>query len=1133
MSLITGLLSGAQAPPKQDATSTIQTLCLRLSSSTLLEDRRAAILGLRSFAREFQELVASEGLRGLIACLARDREDGDTVRAVLETLLMLFVPDALNLESSGDIALWLTDEFTQKQENITILLDLLEDGDFFIRLYALQLLAAISNNRPARTQECVYTAPLGVNRLVEILGDKREAIRNEAVLLIIHLSAGHTDIQKMITFSNAFDQVFAIIDTEGGMEGGIVVQDCLQLLSNLLSFNVSNQKYFRETGGIPKLAALLDLGPEDKVLPFAREQRDTNIQYALRLVRLFVVPGGLGTVQNQNALVAAGIMHLVVKAAFSPADLAVRTEALKAVADLIDGNKPLQEAFGTMVVAPPELQPPPPLPSPDGGNKNGDRAEIEPVECGVIEGLLDLALMNSSKHVFDARFAAGRSLEAYFNGNELVRRHFLAYAIELHDHGDPSANALTCLLHLDNASRGDPYRVWIASAILIHLIYDDKEAKVLATGVKEGDAEAGEEVVTAIQGISANLIMALQHQYDPRICIGYLMLLCVWLFGDSDAVDDFLSEGASVQALVGAVKENGVDLIVQGLSTLLLGILYEFSHAQSPVSRTQVHEILTQQMERDLYVNKLTKLRSHPLIRDFEVSKDEFMPGQRPRHGHGLPEVYFDPVFVEFFKDNCGQIVRAIDKDPNLETKITANGITKVSNGVNLEELESLRGQVEESQRILAAVEDEKHAIEAQHAAEMNAVHQQFQAAQDSLQKDHSSVIAGLQKQLLAAQQLSSQLQQSFQRSREALAAETRKHNEAIETQRKKFEAEKVTADERNRTIMEEMRQRNRRTVEEKETLVQSLRKQIGELQQHAKAAANEVQQVKRQQDEAGRRSQAAAEEAERKLADVQRQAEEAVARLAAEKDAQMGKLAVEKDAQLQALQRQFEETRRNAESVDEARRQAEEHSRGLQQELEQARSYTASITSEKDSELQAARAQLEERDDQLSKLQSDLEQAAKKHAEDLESQLAERDSRLSQLQSSLDRAAKEHAQDLATQHEEHTTELKKKFSIIAELEAKLASTIDAATLEKEKTAAAEAAKARDAAVKEKEALAKECDEVKAKAEEVQTELDDLFMVLGDLEEKRKADKKRLKELGQEVSEDEDEDDDDDDNDEE
>jgi len=55
-----------------------------------LEDRRAAVLGLRSFARDYKELVASEGLRGLIAALARDREDPETVVAVLETLWGLF-----------------------------------------------------------------------------------------------------------------------------------------------------------------------------------------------------------------------------------------------------------------------------------------------------------------------------------------------------------------------------------------------------------------------------------------------------------------------------------------------------------------------------------------------------------------------------------------------------------------------------------------------------------------------------------------------------------------------------------------------------------------------------------------------------------------------------------------------------------------------------------------------------------------------------------------------------------------------------------------------------------------------------------------------------------------------------------
>lgn len=116
--------------------------------------------------------------------------------------------------------------------------------------------------------------------------------------MIIHLTSGHTDIQKLVAFENAFDRIFSIIDLEGGVEGGIVSQDCLQLMTNLLEFNVSNQNYFRETGGVLKLAKQLDL-KEDEVLPFAKDQRNTNIQYAIRVVRLFVVPGGLGTLGNQ------------------------------------------------------------------------------------------------------------------------------------------------------------------------------------------------------------------------------------------------------------------------------------------------------------------------------------------------------------------------------------------------------------------------------------------------------------------------------------------------------------------------------------------------------------------------------------------------------------------------------------------------------------------------------------------------------------------------------------------------------------------------------------------------------------------------------------------------------------------
>ena len=56
--------------------------------------------------------------------------------------------------------------------------------------------------------------------------------------------------------------------------------------------------------------------------------------------------------------------------------------------------------------------------------------------CYVIEGLLDLALLNSSIHAFDARLAACQCLESYFAGNQPVRLHLLSHAINLHANGD-------------------------------------------------------------------------------------------------------------------------------------------------------------------------------------------------------------------------------------------------------------------------------------------------------------------------------------------------------------------------------------------------------------------------------------------------------------------------------------------------------------------------------------------------------------------------------------------------------------------------------------------------------------------------------------------------------------------------
>ena len=324
------------APAKQSVSETISVLSGRLGSATLLEDRRAAIQGLRSFAKDYPASVASGALRGLIGSLGNDGEDVDTVKVVLETLLMLFSPSENSPEASPEIVLWLADEFTQRKDNVGLLLRLLDSTDLYTRLYTLQLLAAVHSARPERTEESVFGPPPGISRLVAVLDDKREAIRNEAVILLTNITPASIHIQTLVAYENAFERLFAIIASDGGIvEGGRIVEDCLVLLANLVRINTANQSQLRESGCFAKLSLLLKQacsGPNQEedgapVAPWARAQRNRNLFALLAVIRLFLTGRSVSTHQNQAALWHSGVPHSVLQLAFNTDSAEVRIQA--------------------------------------------------------------------------------------------------------------------------------------------------------------------------------------------------------------------------------------------------------------------------------------------------------------------------------------------------------------------------------------------------------------------------------------------------------------------------------------------------------------------------------------------------------------------------------------------------------------------------------------------------------------------------------------------------------------------------------------------------------------------------------------------------------------------------------------
>jgi hypothetical protein len=521
------------------------------------------------------------------------------------------------------------------------------------------------------------------------LDDPRDAIRNEALVVLTDLSRTSAELQKLFVFEDAFTKVFNMIHADGGLtQGGVVVQDCLSLLAILIRFNVSNQTNIREMGHVARFAALLPGGSKPKKARASAEeedewvspQSDKNVWGLLAIMRMFLVKGSAGTLQNQNVFQQHGLVRQLLNIAFDPATaMPIKIEALNTCADLIRGNARLQEGFAQEQVRP-IVEP----------ATNGVTSPNGIASVYVIEALLNLVLSPAPNELFDLRNAGCECIKAYFYHHVQIQEHFLNRAIGGHEGGDETANALTILMAGPQVPpTGDPYRIWFAANLIYHLIFDDYQAKGTLMQVKEGDAESGEEVVTCIQTLTANLIASLQLGEDERISVAYLMLLIGWLFEDAAAVDDFLGEASSLQSLVQAVLTPGEDrVMIRGLCAALLGVVYEFSTRDSPVSRRELQPVLMTKLGRDKYLEAITGLRRHPLVRDFEVL---------PRTGGGsgsLPDIFFDEAFVDFLKDNFSRLSRAIDRNPNIEQHQSHDGVDR-------DVVDALRGESDEKEQTI------------------------------------------------------------------------------------------------------------------------------------------------------------------------------------------------------------------------------------------------------------------------------------------------------------------------------------------------------------------------------------------------------------------------------------------------
>lgn len=713
----------------------IQTLSNRLQHATLASDRKLAVLGLKSFSRQYREIVVQYGLRGLLVTLGKDVENAPLVKAVLETLLNLFLRTGENVDLDGQTLGWISnqsrvqngkypspllveqveiDEFSNWIADEMILTDahvqslmlvLLQHTGFQIRLYALQLLEAVVATRPVRAKECILNIPLAVSTVVSLLDDPNDPIRNETILLLMALVNNNYNIQKLVAFENTFEKIFAIIEEEGGIRGLILVQDCMTLLTNLLTYNASNQTFFLETDCVPKLANLIAEPIEAAAIndnsdgpilapPIVwTEQRLQNMAILLEICRSFVDPENQHLVQNQQKLYSSGIFFSILRLVFAPVmENPIRKTALQATGDIISNNPELQLQFAHIDV--PYIDPSMPLQT---------QKYSEPIPAPL--ALLNWAILTNSVHIFEVRLSAMYCLSKFFLGNPDAKMAFLIDQVKASknpnyyteakqaeiaenegegegekkpeedlqtkeipegSHKTPYANIFTTLTVFNFDVKLNPYSVWFSAIILVYIISDCPDTRQLAREMKVGNAEEGEEEMSSIQAISGMLIAHLENE-DPRIAVGYFILLSLWLYEDFDAVNDFLSDTTVIKTIVAFLSKNSTESseIIQGMGSVLVGICYDFTTKSSPFPRENLYELITKSLGPDTYALKIKQFKNNSLFRQF----DGDLQSDFERDSSGLPNLFFIPDYVELIKDNYYRIRKSLSRGPHFEPR--------------------------------------------------------------------------------------------------------------------------------------------------------------------------------------------------------------------------------------------------------------------------------------------------------------------------------------------------------------------------------------------------------------------------------------------------------------------------------
>ncbi|VFQ68032.1 unnamed protein product [Cuscuta campestris] len=611
------------------------------------------------------------GFPVILSVLKEERDDVEMLRGALETLVAALSPISHGRVPNYEVqpALMNSDLLSRDVQNISLLLSLLSEEDFYVRYYTLQLLTALLTNSANRLQEAILSIPRGITRLMDMLMD-REVIRNEALLLLTYLTREAEEIQKIVVFEGAFEKIFSIMKEEGGSEGGVVVQDCLELLNNIIRNNASNQVLLRETVGFDSVIQILKL--RGSTYKFT-QQKTINLLSVLETINMLIMwgpetdPGkDANKLTNKTVLVQKKILdHLLMLGVESQwAPVPVRCAALQCIGDLIAGQPKNLEALATKVL--------------------GDEPPMEPA----LNSVLRILLRTSSRQEFVAADYLFKSFcEENPEGQTMLASKLIPQPVStLYAPTEEDVNMTfgSMLLHglTMGESDGNLETCCRAASVLSHILNGNTQCKEKVLRV---ELEAPMPSLGGPEPIMHRLVkylaLASIRSKDGKsntskntfVQAVILKLLVIWLSDCPSALESFLDSRPHLTYLLELVSDPTATVPVRGLAAVLMGQCVIYSNGagrdalgivdtiSQKVGLTSYFQKFDEMQKSVLFTSAKPSLARKPLTRSNAASVTEIddmddESADRRTDDHPLLASIFDSQFVNFVKHLVAEI---------------------------------------------------------------------------------------------------------------------------------------------------------------------------------------------------------------------------------------------------------------------------------------------------------------------------------------------------------------------------------------------------------------------------------------------------------------------------------------------